>query len=86
MGKSDKQRIKDILWSGDWVCGSTIMRELFIKDYAQRISDLRKESLNIEGEPCNLQGHNHRQYMYKLNRYPNIEVDVKKEKEDLCWF
>ena len=65
---SDKQRILDILkrHEGEWVCSMIFFRELFIKDYAQRIAELRAVQHNIEGEKCKL--HNHKPFMYKLNK------------------
>ena len=65
--KSDKQRILDLLRRNEngWVCSMTIMSELFIKDYAQRISDLRADNHNIDGERCTI--HDHKPFMYRLN-------------------
>jgi len=64
---TDKQRIKNMLFKneGQWVCSQIFFRELFIKDYAQRISDLRSMGLDIEGKACDQ--HGHKMYMYKYN-------------------
>lgn len=66
---SDKQKIKNMLVNaeGQWVCSSIFFREHFIKDYAQRISELRlNDKLNIEGKVCDQ--HGHKMFMYKFNR------------------
>lgn len=64
---SDKQRILNILRrsENEWVCSMVFMRELFIKDYAQRISELRSDNHNIDGERCMI--HDHKPFMYRLN-------------------
>ena len=65
---SDKQRILNVLQKheGEWVCSMVFLRELFIKDYAQRIAELRAAEHNIDGEKCTL--HDHKPFMYKLNK------------------
>ena len=66
--KADKDRIYDVLKrnEGTWVCSGIFFRELFIKDYAQRISDLRSKGHDIEGIKCDQ--HDHRLFMYKLKK------------------
>ena len=68
MKVADKQRIKNLLVQaeGQWLCSSIFFKELFIKDYAQRISELRSTGLDIEGKVCDQ--HNHKLFMYKYNR------------------
>jgi hypothetical protein len=68
MKVADKQRIKNLLFKaeGQWVCSQIFFRELFIKDYAQRISELRSMGLDIEGKVCDQ--HGHKLFMYKYNR------------------
>lgn len=65
---SDKQRILNVLkrHEGEWVCSTVFLREFYIKDYAQRIAELRAAKHNIDGETCKL--HGHKPYMYKLNK------------------
>jgi len=67
---SDKQRIKDVLVrnEGTWVCSKVFFTELFIKDYAQRVSDLRSAGLNIEGQKCDNPVHDHKLFMYKYTK------------------
>ena len=75
MKKSDKDRIHDVLkrHEGTWVCSSIFFRELFIKDYAQRIADLRKKGIIIDGKTCDQ--HNHKMNMYKLTKINYTEKD-----------
>ena len=76
---SDRSKIREILIRNQdtWVCSSVFLREHFIKDYAQRISEIRTEKVNgfnveIQGKTCDL--HNHKQHMYKLSIIaPNYE-------------
>tara|TARA_R100001440_G_scaffold28100_3_gene45661 strand:+ start:499 stop:735 length:237 start_codon:yes stop_codon:yes gene_type:complete len=65
---TDKARIKNLLLKaeGQWICSSVFFRELFVKDYAQRISEIRAEGLDIESKVCDQ--HGHRLFMYKYNR------------------
>tara|TARA_Y100000004_G_scaffold153709_1_gene177598 strand:+ start:1352 stop:1588 length:237 start_codon:yes stop_codon:yes gene_type:complete len=70
---TDKVRIYNVLVraEGQWVCSSVFFRELFIKDYAQRIAEIRAEGLDIESKKCDQ--HAHRVFMYKYNRIINQE-------------
>lgn len=70
---TDKIRIKNMLVraEGQWVCSSVFFRELFIKDYAQRIAEIRAEGLDIDSKKCDQ--HGHRLFMYKYNRIINQE-------------
>ena len=45
---SDRSKIREILIRNQdtWVCSSVFLREHFIKDYAQRISEIRTEKVN----------------------------------------
>ena len=70
---TDRETIKNILLRNEdnWVCSSVFLRDHFIKDYAQRISDLRKKGYKISGTKCEIEGHSHKMNMYKL-----LEDDV----------
>jgi len=76
---TDKETIKNILIRNqdNWVCSSIFLREHFIKDYAQRISEVKREKvrgcdIDIQGKKCEL--HDHRLFMYKLTVItPNYE-------------
>ncbi len=63
---SDKQKILNILKRNEntFVCSGVFIFENRIKDYAQRISELRSAGHDIEGIAC--QDHNHKLFMYKL--------------------
>ena len=73
--KADKDRIYDVLKrnEGTFVCSSIFFRELFVKDYAQRISDLRSKGHEIEGIKCDQ--HDHKLFMYKLIKKDYTEKD-----------
>lgn len=73
--KADKDRIYDVLKrnEGTFVCSSIFFRELFVKDYAQRISDLRSKGHEIEGIKCDQ--HDHKLFMYKLIKKDYTERD-----------
>jgi hypothetical protein len=58
---------------GNWVCSQVFFRNFFIKDYAQRISDLRKKGITIEGKRCDQ--HSHKMYMYKIPIIDYTEKD-----------
>jgi len=63
---SDKQTIFNILKRNEntYVCSSVFIFENRIKDYAQRISELRAKGHKIDGMQCT--EHNHKLHMYKL--------------------
>tara|TARA_R100001440_G_scaffold37494_2_gene56823 strand:- start:16438 stop:16662 length:225 start_codon:yes stop_codon:yes gene_type:complete len=63
---SDKQTILNILKRNEntYVCSGVFIFENRIKDYAQRISELRSEGHDIIGFVCT--EHNHKLFMYKL--------------------
>ena len=70
---SDRETIKNILLRNEdnLVCSSVFLREHFIKDYAQRISEIKHDNYNgykieIQGKKCDM--HNHRLFMYKLSK------------------
>lgn len=73
--KADKDRIYDVLKrnEGTFVCSSIFFRELFVKDYAQRIADLRAKGYEIEGIKCDQ--HDHKMFMYKLTKKDYTERD-----------
>tara|TARA_R100000329_G_scaffold49431_2_gene45492 strand:+ start:1442 stop:1669 length:228 start_codon:yes stop_codon:yes gene_type:complete len=64
---SDKQTIFNILKRNEntYVCSGIFIFENRIKDYAQRISELRANGHKIDGIACT--EHNHKLFMYKLN-------------------
>jgi len=76
---SDRNKVKEILIRNKdtWVCSSVFLREHFIKDYAQRVSEVKTEKVNgfdieIQGKKCDM--HDHRLFMYKLSIIaPNYE-------------
>ena len=70
---TDRETIKNILLRNEdnWVCSSVFLRDHFIKDYAQRISEIKHDNYNgfkveIQGKKCEM--HDHRLFMYKLSR------------------
>jgi hypothetical protein len=73
VGMTDKEKILNRLTAANhnYVCSSVFLREDFVKDYAQRISDLRKKGYKISGTKCEIEGHSHKMNMYKL-----LEDDV----------
>ena len=73
--KPDYLRILEVLQrnEGTFVCSNVFFRELFIKDYAQRIADLRSKGYDIEGIKCNQ--HDHKINMYKLTKKDYTERD-----------
>ena len=76
---SDRKKVREILIRNQdtWVCSSVFLREHFIKDYAQRVSEVKTEKVNgfkieIQGMKCDM--HDHRLFMYKLSIItPNYE-------------
>jgi hypothetical protein len=64
---TDRETIYNILRRNEntFVCSGVFLRDYFIKDYAQRISELRAKGHKIDGMKCN--EHNHKLFMYKLN-------------------
>jgi len=67
---TDKQKILNRLNQANYnyVCSSVFLKEDFVKDYAQRIADLRKKGYKIYGTKCKFEGHSHKLNMYKLLR------------------
>ena len=69
----DREKILMRLYRANhtYVCSSVFLREDYVKDYAQRIKDLRDRGHKISGKKCDKQGHSHKMNMYKL-----LEDDV----------
>ena len=67
---TDKQKILNRLNQANhnYVCSSVFLREDYVKDYAQRIADLRNLGHKITGKKCDREGHSHKMNMYKLLR------------------
>ena len=75
--KPDYLRILEVLQrnEGTFVCSNVFFRELFIKDYAHRIADLRSKGYHIDGRKCD-------QHDHKINTYKLIKKDYT-EKDQL---
>ena len=70
-GLSQREKIKEMLDWGDWICSSDIIQRMFpIIDYRKRISEI-KEKLppyrQLESEPC--RGRCGRNHTANLHRY-----------------